>query len=268
MDQRIAIAPCHGRSIGDHAGIASQPQRSALVDLIALTGHKINDLMYSFGGKFTRVCICDTQYMTGVFDHGDLHSEADTKIRDVVFPRILCRQNHAFDTAVTEAAGDNDTVQIGKDMIFRFLCDGLGVNPLNVDHGVKRKTCMAQSLGYGEIGVVELYILAYKSDGDCFAAAFDGCDHGLPLAQIRLRGGQMQFPADNGGKLRLFQKQRRFIEYRKGQVFDNTVRLHIAEVGNFTEDALVCDGFITAQDDDIGCDAHALQLLHGVLGGL
>ena len=177
VDHRIAIAPCHGRSIGDHAGIASQPQRSALVDLIALAGHEINDLMSSLWGKFTRVCICDTQYMTGVFDHGDLHSEADTKIRDVVFPRILCRQNHAFDTAVTEAAGDNDTVQIGKDMIFRFLCDGLGVDPLNVDHGVKRKTCMAQSLGYGEIGVVELYILAHKSNGDSFAAALDGIDH-------------------------------------------------------------------------------------------
>ena len=42
----------------------------------------------------------------------------------------------------------------------------------------------------------------------------------------------------------------------------------LAEVGNFTEDALVCDGFITAQDDDIGCDAHSLKLFHGVLGGL
>ena len=224
--------------------------------------------MYSFRGKFTRVCICDTQYMTGVFDHGNLHSEADTKIRDVVFPRILCRQNHAFDTAVTEATGDDDAVQIGEDMIFRFLCDGLGVDPPNVDHGVEGKPRMAQSFRHREIGVVELYILAYKSDGDCFAAAFDGCDHGLPLAQIRLRGGQMQFPADNGGKLRLFQKQRCFIEHGEGQVFNDTVRLHIAEVGNFTEDALVCDGFITAQNDDIGCNAHALKFFYRVLGGL
>ena len=182
VDQRLTIATLHGRSLGNHAGIAAQTQGAAFVNLIALTGHKVDDLMFSLRGKFTRVCICDTQYMTGVFDHGDLHSKADSEIGNVVFPRILRRQNHALNAAITEATGDDDTVETGKDFVLCCLCDGLGVDLPNVDHGVKSKTCMAQSLGNGEIGVVELHIFAHEPYGDCFAAAFDGCDHGLPFA--------------------------------------------------------------------------------------
>ena len=65
----------------------------------------------------------------------------------------------------------------------------------------------------------------------------------------------------------MLQHQRRLIEHRQGAVFQHAVGLYVAEQGDFLEDALL-QRLVAAQDDDIRADAHALQLLDRVLGGL
>ena len=110
-------------------------------------------------------------------------------------------------------------------------------------------------------------IFSHEADGDVLSRALDLLHHGGPLAHIRLFAGKPQPAADNVGKSRLFQHQRRFIQAGEGAVFNDALRRHIAEQGDLLKDGGF-QRFVTAQHNDVRVDAHALQLLDGVLGGL
>ena len=125
---------------------------------------------------------------------------------------------------------------------------------------------MAQGFRYGQVGIVELDIFSHQADGHTAAAAADIFHHLFPVCQIRLPGFQSQFPAHDGRQIRLFQHQRRFIQHRKGDVFNDAVRLYVAEQADFLENGRL-QGFVTAQNNNVGVNAHTPQFLDGMLGG-
>ena len=59
-DLRTPITPRHRRSSGDHTGVAAQTEGAAFVDCLALTRHKVDDLMRTFRVKFARIGVRDT----------------------------------------------------------------------------------------------------------------------------------------------------------------------------------------------------------------
>ena len=124
---------------------------------------------------------------------------------------------------------------------------------------------MAQRLDHGEIGVVQLRIFADERDGYALRAAVDAADHFLPLAEIGLRLAETELAADGIAHVRFFQHERGLVEHGDRHVLDNAVVIHVAEVCDLAEDILVLDRLVAAQHDDIRRDAHALQLLDGVL---
>ena len=126
---------------------------------------------------------------------------------------------------------------------------------------------MAQGLGHGQIGIVQLHILAHQANGHGLVPGADFMEHGVPLCQIDLGGIDIQLPAHNAGEILLFQHDGGLVQAGQGDVLNNAVRLHIAEHGDLPENA-VFQGLVTAQNDDIRFDPQALELLDGVLGGL
>ncbi len=114
---------------------------------------------------------------------------------------------------------------------------------------------------------MQLHIFAHQADLHAALRVLDPPDHLLPFVQRRRGRLQPQLPADDGGKAALLQHQRRFIKAGKRDVFDDAVGLHIAEQGDLPEDR-VLQRLVAAEHDDIRADAHALQLLDGMLGGL
>ena len=145
--------------------------------------------MAALRGKFTRIGACKTEYMAGKFDDGNLHTEANAQIGNAMLPGILSRQNHAFDAAASEAARDKNPVKLGEQLVLRVCRDRLRVDPLNVHLCTKGKPGVPQGLRNGQIGIVKLHVFSHKADAYRLAAALDGSDHRLPLAQIRLRCG-------------------------------------------------------------------------------
>ena len=111
---------------------------------------------------------------------------------------------------------------------------------------------------------MQLHILADKADDDALSAAVDAFEHLVPLFHIGLCGGQLQLPADDVREMMLFQHERRFIQLRDGQVLDDAVFLDVAEQRDLLEDRLL-QRAVAAQNDDIGMDAHALQLFDRML---
>ena len=125
---------------------------------------------------------------------------------------------------------------------------------------------MAQGFCHRQVGVMELNIFSYQTNGNGFAAVIDFLYKLFPFCQIRIVCLDSQFPTDDPGKVLLFQHQRCFIQDWNGDVFNDAVRLNIAEHTDFLENA-VLQGLITAQNDNIRFDTHTLQLPDGVLGG-
>ena len=217
--------------------------------------------------KFAGIGVRQTGNIPGVLNDGDLHTKADAEIRHLLFPGVLRRKDHALNAPAAKAAGNDDAVQMGQLFAHGILRQCLRIDPLDVHHGVQRVARMAQSFRHGEIGVVKLDVLAHEADGDVLAAVSDFLHHLNPFRQLRLGRFQTQLPADNAGQIGLFQHQRGFVQHGQGDILNDAVRLDVAEHTDLLENG----GFqrlIAAQNDDIRLDAHALQFLDRVLGGL
>ena len=126
---------------------------------------------------------------------------------------------------------------------------------------------MAQSLGHGQIGIVELDILSNQAHGNGFIPGGDLVKHPFPVGQVDIGGIDVEFPADQGGKMLLLQHHGGLIQGGQGAVFNDAVLFHIAKQGDLLENALF-QRLVAPQHDHIRLDPQALELFHGVLGGL
>ena len=184
-----------------------------------------------------------------------------------MLPGILHRQNHAVNAPAAKASGHDDAVQ-RRELRVQILCrQMLGINPINGHMDIQGIAGVMQGFCHGKIRIVELHIFADQPDAHLLFPVLDPLHHGCPFRQIRRRCLQPQFPADHLGKMRFLQHQRRFVQAGNGHVFNDAIPLHIAKQRDLFENGFF-QRLIAAQHDDIGMNAHALQLLHGMLGGL
>ena len=209
----------------------------------------------------------EVRAVPGVLDYGNLHAQAYAEVRNMVLPGVLRGQDHAFDAAASESAGDDHPLEGAEGALNILFRQGFGVNPGDFHPGVQGVSGVAERLRHGQVGVVQLYVFPDQADLYRLVLVADTLHHFLPVLQVRLRGVDMQFPADNPGEVGFLQHEGRFVEDGKGHVLDHTVRFDVAEVGNLGEDGSVGDFLIHPQDNDVRVDAHSLQFLDGVLGG-
>ena len=252
----------------EHAGVFAQAQGAALVDLVVLAGHVVDYLVGRGFIEFVGVGVCQLRTVPGVFDHGDLHAQADAEVRDMMLPGVLRGQDHALDSPAAESTGDDHALEGTEDAVDVLLRQGFGVNPRDFHPGIQRVSGMAERLRHGQVGVMQLHVLPHQADLYGVVLVADTLHHFDPVLQVRLRGVNMQFPADNSGKVGLLQHEGRGVEDWKGDVFDDAVRFHVAEVGDLGENGSVGDLLVHPQHDDVRVDSHALQFLDAVLRGL
>ena len=72
--------------------------------------------------KFTGICIFDSDNISCIFDYGDLHSEADSKVWNLAFSCVFCSQDHALNSAVAKASRNEDTVQSRESFFYIKVC--------------------------------------------------------------------------------------------------------------------------------------------------
>ena len=215
-----------------------------------------------------RVCILPAENMARKFYDRDLKSEANAEVRNVVFARIFCRKYHSLNTAVSEAAGNENTAAIseyGRDIILRKL---LGIDPLYLHNGVVCRRRMVKRLGNGQISVVQLNIFADKGYLHRAVSSLDPAYHGFPLGKIRLGAIKAESAANNRGQALVLEQQRRFIQRGGRCVLDDALRLNVAEKSYLAADIVALSGLVRAADENIRLDADRQQLLDRVLRGL
>ncbi len=266
-DPERAIAAGHGGVRPDAAGPGAEPKRAALVDIFALAGHEVDDLVFTELIELPGVCARDPCDVAGKLNHRHLHAEADAEIGNTALPGILCGENHPLHTAAAEAAGDEDARRAGERFADVLRRQRLGVDPADIHMRIICVTRVAQGLSHGEIGVLQLDVFPDERDGDLTPGGLDLLHHRLPLPEVGRGAGEPKPAADRLGETRTLQHQRRLIEAVQRAVFDHAVGPHVAEQGDLLKDRAL-QRLVTAQDDDVRVDAHALQFLDGVLGGL
>ena len=109
--------------------------------------------------------------------------------------------------------------------------------------------------------------MAHQSDVHTAGAGADLFHHLRPLGQVRFPGLNAQLSAYHCGKIGFFQHEGRFVEIGQGQIFDDAVRLYIAEHGDLLEYGLI-QRYVAPEHDDIRGYAHALEFLDRMLGRL
>ena len=258
---RLAVAPVHLRAGNDLAGVSPEAERTALGDIIVLIGEKVNDLVHRLRVKLARIRIRHTGDAPRKCDDGDLHTEANAEVGEIVCAAIVRRRDLALDPAAAEPAGDDHAVHIGEhfgDIIARYR---FRIDPLDPDVRAVDIARMAECLGDRQIGIVELDILADQGDRNVLRTVVDAVEHLVPFGEVDLGCMNMELAADDGGEIALFQHDRRFVQHGQRDVFDHAIRLDIAEHGDLFEDGFL-QRLVTPQDDDIRLDA---VLIHGRL---
>ena len=123
----VALVDLHGaavESVGFAAGVLQQGRAAAEAHRRAHVGgaafgheddHRVGGLLVELGA----VRPLHPQHVAGELDHGDLHSEADPEIRNLVLAGVLCGDRLAFDAADAEPARHQHAVgrlQVGPSL--------------------------------------------------------------------------------------------------------------------------------------------------------
>ena len=192
---RVALGQlCSGRH---DAGPGAQTERAALVYAVALPRHEVYDLVSAGAVKLAGVGVRPVQDVARELYDGYLHTQAEAEVRHAVLARVLRGEYLALDAARAEAAGHEDAVHVAEDVVHRLLRDGLGVHPRYLHLATQLIARVVERLGDGEVGVVQLHVLAHQGDAYRLAAALYALYHVAPLVQLRLAGVQTQLAADH-----------------------------------------------------------------------
>lgn len=153
------------------ARIDAKAHGAAFFGDVFLVWHEVDDRVLGVRDEFGGVCAGHAAYISGKFNDGALHTEAEAEERDLIDARILDGVDLALDAAVAEAAGNDDAVDTLEDFAkIRFLFfEDFGIDPVDLDLVAEGVAGMGQRFDDGEVGVMEFDIFPDESDVDLFS---------------------------------------------------------------------------------------------------
>jgi hypothetical protein len=126
-------------------------------------------------------------HVTGELAHRHLHAQADAQVRDPPLARDLDRADLALDPAPAEPARHEDPVRAGQQPDRLVLGrDVLRVDPVDVDAPAVEEAAVAQRFGDGQVGVLELDVLADDRDPHGLGGLVGPARDVTPHAQVGL----------------------------------------------------------------------------------
>ena len=94
--------------------------------------------------KLDRVGILISEDIAGILDDGELHSQTDPQIRDIVFAGITDRFDFTLDTAIPEAAGNVNRIAVAQERFGTLCFDLLRIYPVDRYAGIEVGTRVDQ----------------------------------------------------------------------------------------------------------------------------
>ena len=143
------VAFLHPGTRTDHTGIGSEAQRTALVNFIILSRHEVNHLIGGVFIEFPGVCPCKICHMSGKLDYGNLHTQAEAEIGDLMLSRKTGSEDLSFYSAASEPARDKDSVYVSEKLSAVLGFDRFGINPADGDFRAAGIARVFQRLDHG-----------------------------------------------------------------------------------------------------------------------
>ena len=179
----------------------------------------------------------------------------------------LGREDLALQGALAKAARDQDARDVTQDLGDVLLIEALAIDQLHVNVAIVEHTRVVQGLDNRQVGIGQLRILAH--DGDLhLVGVLVGmvllAQELVPLTHVALTRVKTQTLANAQVKVLLGEQLRNIVDARAVLVGKDTVGVDVAEACNLAADGIV-DMVVGAQNDNIGLDTKAAELLDGVL---
>ena len=96
-----------------NTGPGAQPHGSAHLFDAQQFAQLVNDAVLAGGVEFAGIGFLQAAYVAGELDAGGLHAEANSEIRHLLLARVADGVQHAIDSALAEAAGNQNSVESG-----------------------------------------------------------------------------------------------------------------------------------------------------------
>ena len=195
---------------------------------------------------------------SGLDDHA-LQPQAQPKGRDAVLPGPAQSTNFALDPTYTETSWYDDRVNAREGPLgsLRGLADVRG-HPADVDTGVVGEAAVTDRLGDGQVGVVQVDVLAYER---YLKAVFGGVDtfkQAVPLGPVDVTEGQAQSLDEVGVQALTVEGWRDLVDAGGILALDDGVTVDVAHECHFALNPL---GKVPvgAQDEGVRLDPDVAQ---------
>src|SRR3954447_3243842 len=184
VDDALAIGGVGARPVLDVDGVGAEAHRAAEILDLLLLGQEVDHGVGRLRVHLRRVGAVEPDDVPCELGDGDVHAEADSEVRNVALASDAAGGDLPLPPARAESARDKHAV--GALELPRSLFDAhaLGVHPPHVDVRALMDTRMLQGLVDGEVGVLELDVLAHQGDLHVAVAFRDAAGEVPPLAQL------------------------------------------------------------------------------------
>ena len=116
--------------------------------------------------EFSGVGVLDAAQVPGSFNHGHLHSKANSEIRHLALTRELHRSDLAFTATLAEPARNQNAVYMLEKRGGVFALEDLGLDPVEIDPHLVGDSAMGECLNERLIGILEPGIFADDRNGN------------------------------------------------------------------------------------------------------
>src|SRR3984893_689981 len=264
VHDRLAVRLARARSLAELDRLGSEPHRSADGLDLLLVGGRVAHRVRLLRIHFRRVRTIEAGDVARELRDGDVHPEADAEVRDPALARNAAGCALALPAARTEAAGDKDSVHALE--LPRRLREPhvLGVDPLDAYVAAVVDPCVLERLVHGEVGVVQLDVLANERDRDLALALGESIGELLPLAEVEAADRKAEPRADELVEPLGAEDVRHEVDVRDVRTCDHRLAIDVGEERDLLAD-VVAELLARARHDDVGVDPDAPQLVDGVL---
>src|SRR6185503_19464530 len=137
--------------------------------------------------KLSRIRILEPANILRKLNTGCLHSQTDTKIRRMTFPRIANSANHSRYTSLAKATGNKYRVKVSQPRLIVVIHQTFGFDPLHTHAKIICHATVRQSFAQRLVRVFQLDVLADDGNRSLAARRFTYCsDEVAPLRKVRV----------------------------------------------------------------------------------
>src|SRR3954447_14253119 len=184
VDDALAIGGVGARPVLNVDGVGAEAHRAAEILDLLLLGQEVDHGVGRLRVHLRRVGAVEPDDVPCELGDGDVHAEADSEVRNVALASDAAGGDLPLPPARPEPTGNENAVGALKLPRGFFDTHALRVHPSHVDVRPVVDARVLQGLVDGEVGVLELDVLADEGDLDVAVALRDAAGKVFPVPQL------------------------------------------------------------------------------------